>query len=70
MERILSVSLGEIALKGKNRKYFEDKLIGKIQKSIRDLGYEKIKKDQGKIYIWHNIDNECEIIERLKKFSG
>ena len=38
MEKVLSVSLGEIALKRGNRKFFEDKLIKQMIKAIKDLG--------------------------------
>lgn len=70
MERVISASLGEIALKGKNRKYFEDKLIGKMKKSIQDIGYDRFYKEQGKIYIVADRENEDLIIEQLKKVFG
>lgn len=70
MERLISVSLGEIALKGKNRKYFEDKLIGKMKKALRDIGYERFYKDQGKIYIKTDTEDEDLVIDKLKKVFG
>ena len=50
MDKILSISYGELALKGLNRRYFEDQLISNIKRAIKDLGYEKIYKEQGKLY--------------------
>lgn len=70
MDRVLSVSLGEIALKGLNRKYFEDQLIKQIRRAIKDLGIEKIYKEQGKIYIEGEIANYPLMINRLKKVFG
>lgn len=70
MDRVLSVSIGEIALKGKNRKYFEDKLISKIIRAIKGLDYTKIYKEQGKIYIEAKEDNFESMINKLKKVFG
>ena len=70
MKEVISVSMGEIALKGLNRGYFEDRLIKQIIKNIKDIGYEKIYKDIGKIYIEGNPDDYSSIINRLKKVFG
>lgn len=70
MVNVLSVSLGEIVLKGLNRKYFEDKLIKQIRKTIIDIGFEKIYKEQGKIYIEGDLENFPQMINRLKKVFG
>lgn len=70
MERVISISFGEIALKGLNRKYFEDKLIKEINRSIRDIGYEKIYKEIGKIYIKGEENTYPQIINRLQKVFG
>ncbi|WMM23622.1 tRNA uracil 4-sulfurtransferase ThiI [Tissierella sp. MB52-C2] len=70
MEKVLSVSLGEIALKGLNRKYFEDQLIKNMRRVIKDIGFEKIYKEQGKIYIEAEEHNFPQMINRLKKVFG
>lgn len=70
MDRVLSISIGEIALKGKNRKYFEDKLISRMRRAINGLDYTKIYKEQGKIYIEAPEDNFENMIDRLKKVFG
>lgn len=62
--------MGEIALKGLNRGYFEDRLIKQIIKNVKDIGYEKIYKETGKIYIEGNPDDYPSIINRLKKVFG
>lgn len=70
MEREISVSIGEIILKGKNRKYFVDRLVDQIKIAIEDIGYEKLYKDQGKIYIKADENNYPEMINRLKNVFG
>ena len=70
MEKVLSVSMGEIALKGLNRKYFEDSLISRMKRTIGDLEYHRIYKEQGKIYIEAPENNFKQIINRLKKVFG
>lgn len=70
MERVLSVSLGEIALKGLNRGYFETQLIRQIIRVIKDIGYENIYKEQGKIYIKGREADYPLMINRLKKVFG
>lgn len=70
MDRVLSVSLGEVVLKGLNRKYFEDKLIKNIRRALEGLVDISIYKEQGKIYI-EGLEG-CEEIatNRLKKVFG
>jgi len=70
VDKVLSVSLGEIALKGLNRKYFEDQLIKHMRRSIKDLGFEKIYKEQGKIYIEAEETKFPQMINRLRKVFG
>ncbi|MCF6462622.1 tRNA 4-thiouridine(8) synthase ThiI [Clostridium sp. Cult1] len=70
LDRVLSISLGEIALKGKNRKYFEDKLISRMRRAIKGLDYSKIYKEQGKIYIETSEENFDTMIKKLKKVFG
>ena len=60
MDRVISISLGEVVLKGLNRKYFENKLIDNIKRVLKGLGDFKIYKEQGKIYI-EGVENEEEI---------
>ncbi len=70
MKNVLSISLGELILKGLNRKYFEDKLIRDMKRAINDIGYENIYKEQGKIYIEGEASNFPQMINRLKKVFG
>jgi len=70
VDKVISVSLGEIALKGLNRKYFEDELISRIKENLKDIGYERIYKEQGKFYIEAKEKDFDLIIDRLKKIFG
>jgi len=70
LERVISVSFGEIALKGLNRGYFENKLVNQIKKAIKDLGIPKVYKEQSKIYIELQDLNSEAITNRLKKVFG
>ncbi|HLS54261.1 MAG TPA: THUMP domain-containing protein, partial [Tissierellaceae bacterium] len=70
MKKLVSVSLGEIALKGLNRRYFEDRLINQIIRAIKDIGYEKIYKEQGKIYIEAEEKDLDIITHRVQKIFG
>jgi len=70
LDRVLSVSLGEVVLKGLNRKYFEDKLIKNIRRALEGLVDISIYKEQGKIYI-EGLEGYEEIAtNRLKKVFG
>ena len=70
LNNVISVSLGELVLKGLNRKYFEDKLIKQIRRVIIDIGFDKIYKEQGKIYIEAAEEDFPQMINRLKKVFG
>lgn len=70
MKDVLSISLGEVALKGLNRKYFEDKLIKNVRRVTREYEIERIYKEQGKIYIEANKVDFPEIIEKVKNIFG
>ncbi len=70
MDKVISISLGEIVLKGLNRKYFENKLIDNIKRALKGLGDYKIYKEQGKIYIEGLENAEQTAINRLTKIFG
>lgn len=70
MKNVLSISLGEVALKGLNRKYFEDKLIKNVRNVTKDYNIERIYKEQGKIYLEANKEDFSEIINKVKNIFG
>lgn len=70
MDRVISISLGESMLKGRNRKFFEDQLIRNIKRTLKSKKDYNIYKEQGKIYIEGFENREDPIINKLKKIFG
>lgn len=70
MDKVVSISFGEIALKGANRSYFVNKLIGQIRNSIKDLGNLKVYQDKSKIFVEANDENIDTVVNRVKKVFG
>lgn len=70
MNKVLSVSFGEIALKGKNRFYFENRLIRNIKNILNEIGENKVYKEQSKIYIEIENDYIDEAIRKLRRIFG
>lgn len=70
MNKIISVSLGESMLKGKNRKFFEDQQIQQIRKALEGFTVDEIYKEMGKIYIRGEEDQLGKMMDRLTLVSG
>jgi len=68
---IIMVKYGEIALKGLNKRTFEDILVKNIKKSLSDLGRFDFKRMQSTLYITPDsgVDLE-EAVSRLTKVFG
>ncbi len=64
------VRFGEIALKGRNRSRFEDKLIQNIRKVLKGLNQVKVTKTYGRIYVELSGESADIVMERLKKVFG
>ncbi|SHE84170.1 thiamine biosynthesis protein ThiI [Thermoanaerobacter uzonensis DSM 18761] len=69
MQDILLIKYGELALKGDNRSFFENKLIKNIKHALSDFKEVNVEKTHGRIYVECDGDIE-EVIERLKKVFG
>lgn len=67
MKYLIVVSLGELVLKGKNRGYFENKLMSSIKRVLKDIEIENIYKELGKVYIEANA-SDLELIEKRLKY--
>ena len=70
MKWVISISYGELTLKGHNRYRFEDQAIMRVRRSLRDFNIENIYKEQGKFYIEANPDDFPEMIDKIKKVFG
>lgn len=70
MNWYISVSFGELTLKGNNRKIFEDRAVKKVLRSIKDFQIEEHYKEQGKLYIKADKEDFPEMIDSIKKVFG
>lgn len=72
MNDIVLLKLGEIVLKGLNRKYFEQRLISNIHKKLRSFGKFRIYSLQSTIYVEPQSEG-CdmdEVVDVLRKVFG
>lgn len=70
MDYLISVSFGELTLKGDNRSDFENRIIRKIKKAIKDFKVDEFYKEQGKVYIKAEKTLFPQMIEKIKKVFG
>ncbi len=69
MYPLLLVRYGELSLKGRNRRVFEDLLLANIRASIAHLPHGRIIKTFGRIYL-ETKDNWEELAARLQRVFG
>ena len=72
MKNIYLIKYGEIAIKGKNRYIFENKLVDTIKKNLGLLGEFTVKKEQGRIIVEpedHSVDSMV-VIQKLQRIFG
>ena len=72
MNEMILLKLGEMVLKGLNRRSFEDKLQANIHRRLNDLGQFKVYTRQSTTYVEPKDDN-CDMdtaFERMKKVFG
>ncbi len=70
MNSLLLVRYGEIALKGKNRPFFEKKLLRNIQDALQGLEPFEVLFQRGRYFIKINADNLLSAQRRLQKVFG
>ena len=70
MEDLLSVSFGELFLKGKNRNKFFKAAIDNIKRNIKDIGYEDMYLESSKLYINADKNDFDDLIREIKKVFG
>ncbi len=71
MEKGLLIKYGELALKGKNRYLFENKLLKHIKASLSGIGHYNVFKEQGRIIAV--LDDDCDVneaVSRIQKIFG
>lgn len=72
MKEIMLIKLGEIVLKGLNRKNFEDKLLKNIRQKISSLGNFELRNMQSTVYLIpqdENVDFD-ELDKKISKIFG
>lgn len=67
---VISASLGEVILKGKNRRYFVNRLIRQIKQVLSPLGNFEVYQEMGKIYMEGDASLTEEVIKKLKHVFG
>ena len=70
MNPVLSISFGELTLKGANRKSFEDTAIRKLLDAFTPYPFEKLYKEQGKVYVLADPHQFDAMIDAGKKVFG
>lgn len=70
MDRVILIRYGEIHLKGKNKRFFEGKLIANIRRKLTGLEYEFTYKRSRYVISSYRPETENEIIKRLKQVFG
>jgi tRNA uracil 4-sulfurtransferase len=71
METVYLVHYAELALKGKNRGYFEKRLIQNIRKSLKGTGYAEVQRLYGRIVVTLRPEADiAEIHKRLGQVMG
>ena len=68
--RTLLIRYDEIGLKGRNRKYFENKLVRNIRQALKDIQDARIEKIHGRILGRVNLVDASECVTRLTFVPG
>ena len=70
MQDLISVSFGELFLKGKNRNKFFKTAIDNIKRNIEKIGYDNMYLESSKLYIEADKNNFEILIKEIKKVFG
>ena len=72
MKEIILIKDGELALKGLNRRSFEDKMVATIRRRLKNLGKVTVERAQSTIYIKPQDDDFdfAEALERMGRIFG
>lgn len=73
MKNVFLIKYGELAIKGKNRHLFENKLVTNIKRNLKMVGEFIVSKEQGRIMV-EPIDNSQidveQVLDRLSRIFG
>ena len=65
------VRFGETALKGKNKSYFEKKLVDRVKKILRKFSGVDVYREEGLVFVSANSENsQEELVGEISKVFG
>ena len=64
MTDVIMLKLGELVLKGQNRRRFEDKMLGKIKRILGRVGSGKVRSCQSTVYV-EDLDESVDYDELM-----
>ena len=71
MEKVFIVHYGEVGLKGRNRAFFENRLVRNIKQALEDTEYLDVQRIYGRILVRLGADSDVpEIQRRLRTVMG
>ena len=73
MKNVFLIKYGELAIKGKNRHLFENKLVVNIKRNLKEVGEFIVTKEQGRIMV-EPVDSDAidveTVIDKLSRIFG
>lgn len=73
MKNVFLIKYGELAIKGKNRHLFENKLVTNVKRNLKEIGEFIVTKEQGRIMV-EPVDNDHievqSILDKLSRIFG
>ena len=73
MKNVFLIKYGELAIKGKNRHLFENKLVTNVKRNLKDIGEFIVTKEQGRIMV-EPVDTAAidvqTVLDRLGRIFG
>lgn len=70
MYELLIIRNGEVAIKGMNKPVFEKKLVKNLEYALYSFKNLKVKKGDGRIYIYLNGEDYKQVIKKVKNVFG
>lgn len=73
MKNVFLIKYGELAIKGKNRHLFENRLLSNIKKNLKSLGEFLVTKEQGRIMVEPVEEDSIDVntvLNRLSRIFG
>ena len=64
MQKVFIVHYGEVGLKGKNRSFFENRLVRNIRYALEGTGYTDVRRIHGRILVRLDADSDIPVIQR------